>query len=234
MRDRISTVLHVSVCLGLLLALVAAGPAAANGNGGKYSELTARWWQWVFALDAPTDANGNNTNPLLDTTGEYAARGQEDGIGPANKYFFLAGSFNPGSVERTVTVPAGKTLFFPVINAWVDNTGDPPTTYSVPELKSIAAGFVDSNTSRYARLDGRDLETPRIQSPVFAYFLPDENNLLNVQFGVSGPNFVGRVQPAVSDGYWTVIPPLTPGEHTLEFGGSGGFTLDVIYHLTVQ
>ena len=61
-------------------------PATTAQGGGKYGHLTARWWQWVLAQPA-VDVGGTNTNPLLDTTGDFAAVGQENGIGPGNKYF---------------------------------------------------------------------------------------------------------------------------------------------------
>jgi hypothetical protein len=47
----------------------------------------------------------------------------------------------------------------------------------------------------------------------------------------------GRYEPAVADGFYLLLPPLTPGPHTLTFGGSGNlagpFTQSVVYHLTV-
>ena len=82
-------------CLTALLVVVVFTPGWAQNNGkpqdgeGKYANLTAVWWQWVSAQPA-VDVNGTNTHPILDTTGEYAAVGQENGIGPGNKTFFLA------------------------------------------------------------------------------------------------------------------------------------------------
>jgi hypothetical protein len=42
--------------------------------------------------------------------------------------------------------------------------------------------------------------------------------------------------PAVADGYWLLVTPLTPGEHTIYFKGinNAGFTVEVTYFLTVQ
>jgi hypothetical protein len=55
-------------------------------------------------------------------------------------------------------------------------------------------------------------------------------------FGLVGPQFEGRIKPAVADGYWAYIPPLPPGEYLLEFGGatSLGFSLNVTYFLTIE
>ena len=47
----------------------------------------------------------------------------------------------------------------------------------------------------------------------------------------------GIYAPAMTDGYWVMLAPLSPGQHTLEFGGTVGspvnFTLDITYNLTV-
>ena len=53
-------------------------------------------------------------NPLLDQTGQNAALGQ------SGEVWFLAGTTG-GSAERTVTVPPGKALFFPIVNnLWIN------------------------------------------------------------------------------------------------------------------
>ncbi|MFI2432212.1 hypothetical protein [Streptomyces sp. NPDC018693] len=65
-------------------------------------ELAARWWRWE--MSAPEDLS-----PVADTTGEHAAWQQ-----PADLWF-LAGTYG-GRVVRRCEVPAGRPLFFPVIN----------------------------------------------------------------------------------------------------------------------
>jgi hypothetical protein len=226
-------------CLTALTAVVALTPVWANngkqqGGQGRHANLSALWWQWALAQPA-VDVDGTNTNPVLDTTGEFAAVGQENGIGPANKVFFLAGTFGFDAV-RTVTVPAGKALFFPVINFEADNAIDPPTNNTVPQLRAIAKATIDPVDSSFATLDGEPLEIFRTKSPTFDYTVPDENSLYDY-FGLVGPQFEGRIRPAVSDGYWVYIPPLPAGEYVLEFGGgisSIGFSVNVTYFLTIE
>jgi hypothetical protein len=202
---------------------------------GKYAELTALWWEWVLAQPA-VDVGGTNTNPVLDSTGAYAAVGQQHGIGPGDKYFFLAGTFG-GAATRTVTVPRGKGLFFPVANYEADNAVAPPTNYSVPQLRALTKANIDGiiPSSLFATLDGAPVEFFRTKSPVFAYTLPDENSLYTY-FGEFGPQFEGTVKPAVSDGYWAFTPPLPRGQHVVAFGAAStsGFTLNVTYFLTVE
>jgi len=61
--------------------------------------------------------------------------------------------------------------------------------------------------------------------------MPVEDNL----FGMEG----GGEFNAVSDGYWVMLRPLTPGRHTLNFGGTVGnpanpeLQLDVTCEITV-
>jgi hypothetical protein len=225
--------------VGLLAVSSAVIRADDNGKQedgeGKYANLAGLWWQWVFEQPA-VDVNGTNTNPLIDSTGAYATAGQENGIGPANSYFFLAGT-SGGDAARTVTVPAGKALFFPVINYDMDNASDPPTNYKVPEMRELAKEIIDLVivSSLYARVDGQDLEIFRTKSPVYSYTLPNTNSFY-AYFGLVGPQFEGTVKPAVTDGYWSYIPPLPTGSHVVEFGGANtlGFSLNVTYNLTVQ
>lgn len=46
----------------------------------------------------------------------------------------------------------------------------------------------------------------------------------------------GPYHPCVDTGYYLMIAPLTPGQHTLHFTGAqadGSFSLDATYHITV-
>jgi hypothetical protein len=225
-------------CLTAGLVLGAFSSAWAGGSGksqdgeGKYANLSALWWQWTSAQPA-IDVNGTNTHPILDSTGAYASVDQEDGIGPGNKVFFLTGTFGV-DVTRTVTVPAGKALFFPIVNIETDNAVDPPTDNTVPQLRALAESVIDGVTSMYATLDDEPLEIFRTKSPVFAYRVPDENSIYDY-FGLVGPQFEGRIKPAVADGYWVYLDPLPRGEYVLKFGGvAGAFSLNVVYILTIQ
>jgi hypothetical protein len=225
-RTRIRSQSIAALVAATAAALASVTTTSAQDNGkrqdgqGAYAELTARWFQWI--LEQPVTGN-----PAFDETGADAASGQTDGIGPAGRYFFLAGVFNvSGAADRTVTVPAGKTLFFPVVNSEFDNSntsapdGSLPGDYTVPELRAMAAGNIATTTELHVSLDGVSLlgQVTRVKSPTFRYVLPDQDNIAQF-FGidVSGP-----VQPAVADGYWVAIPPLAPGKHVLNFGGTLG------------
>jgi hypothetical protein len=87
-----------------------------------------------------------------------------------------------GGRQRRHKHPAGKILFFLVINYEAENAVPPNPDGSlvnnkVPVLRKMAGDFVDATESKYARLDGKPLQDLRVKSPVFAYTLPAENSL---------------------------------------------------------
>jgi len=65
--------------------------------------LPARWWSWAAA--AP-----DTQSPVADTTGTFCDLNQPDDV------FFVAGTFGETGVRRACTIPAGKPVYFPVLN----------------------------------------------------------------------------------------------------------------------
>jgi hypothetical protein len=230
-------VLHVLVLL-LLPAVTMAGPArkADPGNAGNprvyppgsrpfglgYGEWSARWWQWAYGLPAPG-------HPLFDETGADCAAGQS---GPV---WFLGGVFNvSGSAVRDLcTVPAGKAILFPIINAEWDNVC-PPSTYTDAELRQFVTDAINSVTALAADVDGvpiENLSAYRFAGPSFAVDLPP-GSLFDLFCGTPP----GHYSPFVPDGYYVMLTPLSPGPHTIHFTGTiaaSSFTLDIVYHLNV-
>jgi len=219
-------------------------------SSGLYPNLSVEWWQWAYAQPV-TPNNPATTNPLVDTTGVAAHNDQ-----PAGNIFFLAGLIgsNTGlvaSVERTITITSDKQLFFPLLNAESDNVSSPPTNFTVAQLRQFNDFFVSQVTSLYVTLDGIPLAIPnsfRVISPVFNYTLPPNNppGSVNLYYYLTGGSFLvtGLQTPAVGDGFYVLLQPLTPGQHLLRFGGSTQtedqfgnpalFSLNVTYHITVQ
>lgn len=216
-------------------------PPQASPNGSTYGEWSAKWWQWAFGL-AP------DVNPVLDLTGDLAGSGQS---GPV---WFLAGTFG-GPAERTATIPAGKALFFPIVNwsVWepdddeasrmiVEHLGLDPDVLTEAEILRITANWLaDRSAPISCTVDGvpiNNLADYRAESPVFDFIFNDE---LADLFGLPS----GLKSPAVADGYWLMLAPLPIGEHTIEFHGVADistangdpfdiyFTVDIIYHLNV-
>src|SRR4051812_44091534 len=87
--------------------------AHSTVRGQTMEEWSAQWWTWAFETKA-------SQSPLLDPTGANAR------VGDVGNAFFLAGVINEsGAADRTVTIPTGTPIFFPVINSAADNSGDP-------------------------------------------------------------------------------------------------------------
>jgi hypothetical protein len=231
----------LGISLGFVLCAV---PAHADADhkgqptiyGKTYGEWSAQWWQW--ALAGPDGANA-----VQDTTGEFCAVHQ-----PKGKVWFLAGSFGVPGVERTCTIPPHRALFYPLINTvWTDCPGTPDEDLTDTEIREIlttlsAAG--DRVCHITSTLDGVSISslqilTVRTQSPTFTSTLP-ENHLP----GLGGCGFelpVGETGRQISEGYWAMLPPLSPGEHVLTLHGAAcnaatgaiEFETGVTYHLTV-
>jgi hypothetical protein len=185
--------------------------------GATYGELSARWWQWLLSIPAAV-------NPNLDTTGANCGLGQYDDV------WFLAGTFG-GTVERTCTIPAGKPIFFPLINTIVFKPGGKETLL---DLRRQAAAFIDTVTELDCITDDIGcFESPsefRVKSPSFTVIAPPKGLIPPGQLSVPG-----NTDPIVSDGYWLLLDPPDPGPHTIKFKAATGtgFSLDVTYHLTV-
>ena len=212
--------------IALVLATAVSGATAGNVNAGvlppnahafgkTYGAWSAAWWQYVVAQPA-------SSNPLFDATGAGCRTGQ------SGKVFFLVGDGT--SPRDQCTVPIGKALFFPLVNAFNVNTPsvEPPKTAQeawdelegafgpISELHAsidgVAVANLDPATTRYRACAG---PAARCGAPAFSMFLPAENI-----FGNPGIT-EGTYEPAVADGFYLLLTPLTPGPHTITFGGKG-------------
>ncbi len=237
-RRRSSLLLLVVVVVATTLVAANANPGIAPPNsnplGASYARWGAAWWQWVFSLHANVPRN-----PLLATGAVDCSYGQ------LGQVWFLTGSIFPGTTVRSCKVPTGTRLFLPVLNAWADNTGPAsgPTTFTPEELKAFAAFFAEAQ-ELHASIDGvpvQNLFAYRAAFAPFSYTVPATDNMLQF-FGedVPGKGWLPEgstfVTGAASDGYWLMLEPLSPGTHTIEFGGTAkntGFQIDITYTITV-
>src|SRR5438105_7459590 len=111
-----------SIALGVMLSATVAFGQNGNPNPGvhppnskpyglTYDQWSARWWQWIFSI--PSAVNPNLEGTALDpdpTTVHDCAQGQ------SGQVWFLGGRFNSGpTTERACTIPAGRSLLFPVL-----------------------------------------------------------------------------------------------------------------------
>jgi len=206
----------------------------SRAYGHTYGEWSARWWQYVLSIPV-------NRNPLTDTTGRRCGERQS---GPV---FFLGAEYNHfRTVNRTCRVPAGKALFFPVINCKNDNTvpiapaGQTQPGPNHDKFDTLLTGcrnFINGASELSAELDGRAVtgltltSAYRASSPAFRVRTPADNLLR-----AAGDN-VGRqtITPVAADGVYLMLRPLRRGTHTLRFQAHyGTAALDVTYRLRVS
>jgi len=201
-------------------------PPGSNPYGASYGEWGARWWQW--ALSGPLA-----TNPILDPDGSFCDLGQS---GPV---WYLAGNFG-GTTERSCAVPAGKAIFFPIVNFYANYPCPPEFNFepapgqSLEEfLTEFAASFIDPATNLAVEVDGNALGGLTDYRGTSDLFLLD----IHPEWGMLDPCVTGDPQPAVTDGYWIMLAPMAPGAHTIHFHAELpglNFVLDVTYDLMVE
>ena len=213
----------VPAAAAIVLAAFLATNTAAARTSVAWAQLSAEWWQWVLALPPAV-------NPLLDATGDNCMVGQH------GSNWFLAGSWG-GAATRDCDIPQGATLFFPVINEInFDTPGQCGQGAPLPSsfYRGLSAAFVNGAANLSVTLDGKAVgPMHRTQSKVFEVQLPDDN----IFVGACTPDLTGGVySPAVDDGFYVRLNPLSIGKHTLIIHAenpSAGFTLDLTYNLNV-
>ena len=224
-KYRLHIIVVVMITLGVFI-MAHAIPAQADGRpkaaqlkvlGKTMGQWSARWWQW--ALSIPADSN-----PILEGDCNQNQRGS---------VWFLAG--NAGGVSsRECTVPKGKFIFFPLVNAVFPNF--PGEDFSVEEKRIALDEFIGSACNLSATVDGIPVvfDNPfiRTQSPTFPVMFI-EDNIYELPTGWIDTE-------TVADGFWIMLPPLSKGEHMIHFTGAvceegePFFEVDVTYLITVS
>lgn len=194
--------------------------------GRTFGGLTAQWWQWAMSIPA-------GVNPLADESGEHCDVNQE------GRVWFLAGTTG-GAVTRACTIPPGKAVLFPIFNVVCTTATEDGETKE--ELRRVCTDIVDAVTELEAAVDGEVVvgsraegAAHRVQSPPFSLVFTADN-----VFGVESPD--PNPSPAVAEGFWVLLAPLSLGEHVIEFRavadftdlGGDLFTTEVEYRIAVE
>lgn len=237
-------------------AFAAAGQTSGAGvlspaephYGKTYAQWSAAWWQWALSISVHNPPYSDQVyHPLFDPTGTHT----QCGVGQSGPVWFLGGAFvvSGTAAQSTIvrdgcTVPAGKALFFPILNnecSFLEGKkfGCPGTT--VDDLRQDIKSVMDRAANLSADVDmvaipiGTATQSPyRVQSPAFAFTLPPDDLLSAIG---EGPFQPGTYSPMVGDGFYLLLAPLSVGQHTVHFHGEIPhlkFVLDVTYHLTVK
>jgi hypothetical protein len=142
------------------------------------------------------------------------------------KIVFLAGTTG-GTATRSCSTDKAKTFLVPLINVECSEAEGNGTTFE--ELRECAKGFADDFTDLTLVVDGQavsNLDRLRVQAE--STFTSVDNNVFGIPAATDSK--------FAADGYWALVK-LTPGEHTITFGGSyppGDFTTLVTYDLFVK
>jgi hypothetical protein len=176
----------------------------------KVSELGDRWWQWVASLNNITDPN-----PFTD----LGQSGCDVGLQDDGKLLFLVGSIKgpEGFVEHECGVKQGTAILFPILNVLCDDLEGFPFFGATEQEQRICANNLINNASAlHANIDGYEVIDPeqyRIDSPAGGF-----------EFTAAGPANPVSIPPGngtgVSDGFWILLKPFKPGEHTITFSGN--------------
>jgi hypothetical protein len=237
MKKQVGLLLLVVVIAGLLAFAAGSDVAQADSHivppdgtyeGKTYGEWAAEWWQWAFAIQA------NAEHPLNDDYKVDCSLDQDGEI------WFLAGATGnwpdghmSAKRECKKPIPAGKALFFPIVNI-VCTTYEDGTT---PEEILGCADFVAGLQHPFSvTIDGEvveDLEQYLTKSPAFSFETPRNPPVL---YGF--PNDDEAL--GATSGYYVLLSPLPAGEHDIRFRGwiyfppyGVDWTVDVSYEFTV-
>jgi hypothetical protein len=193
-------------------------PHQARHQGLTYQQWQARWQQWAISIPA------TSTHPFF--PGGNVLQAQTGNV------WFLAGVV--GGVEvRSVAIPAGTALFFPIVNVEC-STLEPPPFHGTDHasLSSCANGHVDQTSGLAATIDGRPVQqisSYRGESPEFSFGPTPDPNVLGVEPGLTGNS--------VDVGFYLLLTPLPVGKHTIHFAATSdefGVSIDTTYNIAVM
>ncbi|HTS87764.1 MAG TPA: hypothetical protein VMG41_04665 [Gemmatimonadales bacterium] len=196
----------------------------ARPYGSSMVQWSERWWQWVLGVPA-------SHNPMLDPTGADCGAGQRGEV------WYIA-DLSTGSGTRSCRAPEGHS-FLINLSGVLNDFPCPDTTFHPAPGQSLsdfltegARQIVDGVDSLSLTVDGTNvpnLFSYRYTSPLFYY-----RGSATLQTLID-PCITGRLQPAVSDGYFIMVKPLDRGQHSLTFTAADvqGVHTAVTWSLTI-
>jgi hypothetical protein len=199
----------VLILVTLLLVCLVAGCGGEEDSPAKAPTATAEpppdpdqlaveWWKWAARRPEGQD-------PVSDHSGGRCAQDQPDDV------FFLAGSTG-SAVRRRCEVPAGRPLFFPVLNVLCPQSVGERSCAKVMRKAEVRV-----------QVDGEAADGAFIVSGPFEPQADPQSS-----FAVTGPK-------AVAAGHYALVEELDPGRHRIRFAGTtGDFSVLATYRLQVR
>ncbi|MDQ3016988.1 MAG: hypothetical protein M3R25_09775 [Bacteroidota bacterium] len=201
------------------------GPVSPLLYDKTISQWTQDWWKHVMSIDC-------YENPLVHSILKTVIT-QE---GPV---VFLMGTDN-GSALRFANIRRDQSVLIPIFNTLKKYPCDEQVTVIGSEqsleqfLKREAKQYINQVTNIKVSLD---------DAPIT---ISNENRVATELFHISGNATLvncldacasEKNKPAVSDGYWLVIPRLEPGRHVIRVHAEilqNGTVVDVLYNIAVN
>jgi hypothetical protein len=205
--------------------------------GKTISQWTQDWETWYVQ-------SRTHQNAIDDRTGQFANLNNDGPI------FFLGGTAG-GDATRTFTVPAGKPLLLPMLNVF-------DTLDTESNERSFIEHWPSTVTDVRASIDGTPIADPtrylETTSDFFSMGSVRPGTVATELFHIAPhapvPAQAAAAQhylqigqelnPTLATGYYLMIEGLSPGQHTLEFGGSTfdsstntSFSTHVVDHIKV-
>ncbi len=178
-------------------------PHNASYRGKTYSQWEASFWQWALALPI-----GPLPHPFADCTRPISA-GQS-----GNVWYWSAPDIPNETCDQSATViPAGTSIFLSTLDDEASSLDAPPFNASTAAGQlAIAQQFANYIQDLFVTIDGipvTDVTAYRTTTGQFTFNAPTP-----WIFNTTGGSGTG-----VGDGYFFMIKPLPPGQHTIHYGG---------------
>ncbi len=211
-------------------------PGDRRLNGKTYAQLAAAFWKW--SLEMPMTNSAGAIHPFLDSPRFDVAESQSSDV------WFLGAPVHTEAApvrttQRYCVIPAGKSLFLSIFSVESSDIEPPPFRGRTPEDQAANAQFwADHIVDLFCEIDGvpvSNLAAYRVRSPQISINVPTP--------WIQGET--GRSGTSTGDGYYVFLSPLSPGQHTLHFGGrlrttesqdafDSSAEADMTYHIAVM
>lgn len=237
-------VIIVSITAIMMIQLVTLIPQASAQSqslpsNAQLAKLGDKWWQWAYGLDTEEVGNPFGDNSLSCTLGQQQGR-LLFLTGTAGIFTPAGGVEQPGGTDftRSCTIKPGTQLLVPLLVlecSPIEFGLNGPCGNTPEELRASANELLDLVTSLTLEIDGVPVPKEKLFQQR-AESLRDGFTLTiaaNNAFGLTDkcPPHGTQVCPpvplptdppvnSVAAGYWALLHPLPPGEHTIKFGGT--------------
>jgi hypothetical protein len=174
------------------------------------SKLGDKWWQWGFGI---------NTKEVVDPFSDLGQAGCDVSMQKDLNVIFLVGTVvsDPTKiVEHNCAIPIGMSILFPILNVACNSLDKPPFFgKDEKDQRECSKGFADLAINLGVTIDGKklkNLENYRVASlNGGSEFSAAEKNPFETPVGHG---------TGVSDGYWVLLTPPSPGKHKISFTGT--------------